>query len=133
MPMVMEFGYNKDGSLKNITFSGLNGNEFTGNVKSALELLKIENPACAFKDRVKAGEFDAMMDDEYNQIFNEVNFVSSLWHYPDAKEGEARQGEMNVLMLLANAIEAASRQHAIISREDIGCEGMDGGESCSLL
>lgn len=132
MSMVMEFGYNGDGSLKNITFQGLNGSEFTGNVKSALDLLKIENPARVFKDRVKSGEFDYMMNDEYSRILNEMKFISSLWRYPDDLE-ESKQGEMNVLMLLANAIEAASRQHAIISKEGIGCEGMDGGESCSLL
>ena len=131
--MVMEFGYRKDGSLKNITFSGLNGSEFTGNVKSALDLLKIENPVRVFKDKVKAGEFDDMMDDEYNRILNEVEFISSLWRYPDAKEGEPKQGELNVLMLLANAIEAASRQHAIISREGTECGEIDGGENCSLL
>ena len=30
--------------------------------------------------------------------------------YPDAKEGEDTVSEMNVLMLLANAIETVSRQ-----------------------
>ena len=79
MPMVMEFGYNGDGSLKNITFSGLSGREFTGNVKNALELLKIENPARVFMDRVKAGEFDTMPEDEYQQVLSAVEFVASLW------------------------------------------------------
>lgn len=119
--MVMEFGYNGDGSLKNITFQGLNGSEFTGNLKSALNLLKIENPACAFKDRVKAGEYDNMPDEEYNKILNAVDFVSSLWRYPDDPE-ESRQGEMNVLMLLANAIEAASKQYAAINSEGMPLE-----------
>ena len=74
-----------------------------------------------------------MMDDEYSRILNGMEFISSLWQYPDAQEGEPRQGEMNVIMLLANAIEAASRQHAIISRAGIGCAGVGSGESCSLL
>ncbi len=133
MPMTMEFGYSEEGSLKNITFQGLNGSEFTGNIKSALDLLKIENPVRVFKDRVKAGEFDCMMDDGYNRILSEVEFVSSLWRYPDAGEGEPRQGELNVLMLLANTIEAASRLHAIISSEGTACGGMDDDENCSLL
>ena len=128
--MVMEFGYREDGSLKNITFSGLNGNEFAGNIKSALDLLKIENPARAFMERVKAGEFDTMPEDEYQQALSAVEFVASLWRYPDAKEGEPKQGEMNVLMLLVNAIEAASRQHAIIDSYGIGCGGISSGESC---
>ena len=131
--MVMEFGYRKDGSLKNITFQGLNGSEFTGNAKSALELLKIENPVRVFMERVKAGEFDTMPEDEYQQVLSAVEFVASLWRYPDAKDGEPNQGEMNVLMLLANAIEAASRQHAVISSEGTECRGIDGGENCSLL
>lgn len=116
--MIMDWSLNEDGSLEHITFQGLSGSEFTGNVKSALELLKIENPARAFKDRVKSGEYDNMPDEEYNKILNAVEFVSFLWRYPDAREGESRQGEMNVLMLLANAIESASRQHAAISRQE---------------
>ncbi len=125
MPMVMDWKFNEDGSLEHITFQGLNGNEFTGNAKSALELLKIESPAIAFANRVKAGEYDSMLDDEYDRIYKAVGFLSSLWHYPDAKEGDLKQCEMNVLMLLANALETVSRQQAIINGQTTWCEEKD--------
>lgn len=115
MSMEMDWKFNEDGNLEHITFRGLSGSEFTGNLKSALDLLKIKNPASTFADRVKTGEFDNTLDEEYIKICEEVQYVSSLWHYPDAQEEELAQCEMNVLMLLANAIEEISRQNAIIS------------------
>lgn len=118
MSMVMDWKFNDDGSMEQITFKGLNGNEFTGNVKNALELLKIENPAAAFANRVKTGEYDNMPNDEYDNIYKAVDFMASLWRYPDAQEGDLKQCEMNVLMLLANALETVSRQQAIINRMD---------------
>ena len=125
MAMTMNFKYNEDGSMEHITFQGLNGSEFSGNLKSALELLKIENPVIAFNDKVKAGECDNMSDDEFAKLLNAMKFVSSLWRYPDAKEGEAENREMNVLMLLANVIEVASRQQAIISWQSAGYKGKE--------
>jgi len=116
MPMEMDWKFNEDGSLERITFQGLNGSEFTGNLKSALDMLKIKNPTSTFADRVKTGEFDNTLDEEYIKICEAVQYVSSLWHYPDAQEGELAQCEMNALMLLANAIEEISRQNAIINR-----------------
>lgn len=53
--MVMEYELNENGCMEHITFTGLNGNEFTGNAKSALDLLKIENPVVTFAARVKIG------------------------------------------------------------------------------
>lgn len=116
MPMEMDWKFNEDGSLEHITFQGLSGSEFTGNLKSALDLLKIKNPTSTFADRVKTGEFDNMLDEEYVQLVDNVQYVSSLWHYSDAQEGELAQCEMNALMLLANTIEEISRQNAIINR-----------------
>ena len=43
-----------------------------------------------------------------------MEFLDSLWRYPDAKFARP---EMNVLMLLANAIETVRRQQTIISRQ----------------
>ncbi|RKI37537.1 hypothetical protein D7V86_22845 [bacterium D16-51] len=106
--MTMDFQYDGHGGLEYITFRGLNGCETARDMKNALELLKIENPLRSFQDRVRAGEFDSTPDDEYEQIASTMKFVSSLWRYPDAQEGEPAQNEMNVLMLLANAVEAAS-------------------------
>ncbi len=116
MPMEMDWKFNQDGSLEHITFQGLNGSEFVGNLKSALDLLKIKNPTSTFADRVKTGEFDNMLDDEYCMIYRAIDSVSSLWYYPDVQEeDELAQCEMNVLMLLANAIEVISKQDVTIS------------------
>lgn len=122
--MTMDFQYDGYGSLEHIMFQGLNGCEFAGNLKSALELLKIENPMCSFQERVKAGEFDNMPDDEYNQIVSAVQFAATLWCYPDAQVGELAQSEMNVLMLLANAIKVASKQNAAIKRHNAARRGI---------
>lgn len=122
--MTMNFQYDDYGSLEHITFHGLDGRESVGNLKNALEQLKIDNPMRSFHDRLKAGEFDNIPDDEYLQIADAVKFVSSLWRYPDAQIGELAQPEMNVLMLLANAIESASKQNATIIRHNTGRRGI---------
>lgn len=116
MSMEMDWKFNDDGSMECISFHGLSGIELVGNLKSSLELLRIANPAVAFANRVKTGEYDSMPNDEYDNIYKAVDFMASLWRYPDAREGDLKQCEMNVLMLLANALETVSRQQAIINR-----------------
>lgn len=128
MPMVMEYEYNENGSMERISFEGLNGTENAGNLKCTLGLLKIENPAVTFAEKVKAGEYDHVPDDEFIRIRDETKFVSSLWHYPDDREGQTAECEMNALMLLANSIEAASRLHAAISGQDTGDNDWDSGK-----
>lgn len=123
--MVIEYELNENGCMEHINFTGLNGNEFTGNIKSALELLKIESPAVTFAAHVKAGEYDDTPNDEYDRIVNAVDFMASLWCYPDERESDFKQGELNVLMLLANALETVSRQQAIINGMDAGHKGRD--------
>lgn len=122
--MTMDFKYDNYGSLEHITFQGANGCEPARDLKNALELLKIDNPKRTFMDRVKAGEFDSISDDEYKQIVDAVDFAASLWRYPDAREWESAQSEMNVLMLLANAIEVASKQNATLIRRNTGNSGL---------
>ena len=122
--MKMDFQYDGHGSLEHITFQGLNGCEPVRDLKNALELMKIENPKRTFQERVKSGEFDNTPDDEYEQIVSAVDFAASLWRYPDAREGEPAQSEMNVLMLLANAIEVASKQNATLIRRNTGNSGL---------
>lgn len=122
--MKMDFNYDNYGSLEHITFEGLNGCESVRDMKNALELLKIENPKRTFQARVRAGEFDTTPEDEYLQIVDAVDFVATLWRYPDAKVGELAQPEMNVLMLLANAIELASKQNATLIRHNAARRGI---------
>lgn len=93
-------------------------------MKNTLELLKIDNPKRTFRDRVKAGEFDDTPEDEYRQIVDAVEFIATLWRYPDAQVGELAQSEMNVLMLLANAIEMCSKQNATLIRHNAALRGL---------
>ncbi len=72
---------------------------------------------CTFHSRVKTGEFDTIPDEDYRQLVDTMKFIGSLWRYPDTKEGKDTVSEMNVLMLLANAIETVSRQQSTISRQ----------------
>ena len=67
--------------------NGLNGCETVRDMKNALELLKIENPKRTFQERVRAGEFDDTSEDEYRQIVDAVEFIATLWRYPDVKVG----------------------------------------------
>ncbi len=122
--MKMNFQYDNYGSLEHITFEGLNGCETVRDMKNALELLKIENPKRTFQERVRSGEFDDTPEDEYRQIVSAVDFAATLWRYSDAKVGELAQLEMNVLMLLANAIEVCSKQNATLIRHNTGRRGM---------
>ena len=123
--MKMDFQYDY-GSLKHIAFEGLNGCESVRDLKNALELLKIENPKRTFQARVRAGEFDDTPEDEYRQIVSAVEFLATLWRYPDAQAGELAQPAMNVLMLLANAIEMCSKQNATLIRHNTGRRGIMG-------
>lgn len=122
--MKMDFQYDDYGSLEHITFEGLNGCETVRDLKNALELLKIDNPKRTFRDRVKAGEFDDTPEDEYRQIVDAVEFIATLWRYPDAQVGELAQSEVNVLMLLANAIEMCSKQNATLIRHNAALRGL---------
>ena len=101
-------------------------------MKNAMELLKVDNPKRTFRDRVKVGEFDNTPEDEYQQIVNAVEFVATLWRYPDAQVGELAQPEMNVLMLLANAIQVASKQNATLIRHNTGRRGIMGKNDGSM-
>lgn len=121
--MKMDFQYDY-GSLEHIAFEGLNGCETVRDLKNALELLKVENPKRTFQERVRAGEYDDTPEDEYKQIVDAVEFIATLWRYPDAQVAELAQPEMNVLMLLANAIEMCSKQNATLIRHKTGRRGV---------
>ena len=90
----------------------------------ARAILKIDNPKRTFMDRMKAGEFDNTSEDEFSRIVDAVDFAATLWRYPNARAGELAKSEMNVLMLLANAIKVASKQNATIIRYNEGLRGI---------
>jgi ATP-dependent protease Clp ATPase subunit len=62
---------------------------------------------------------EPMTDEEYSQMLDTIKFLQELWHYPDEPGEAPKKYEMNVLMLLANAIEALSRLNAQYQMKDI--------------
>ena len=110
----MELIYEFDPSQRivNARFEGLDGTESVTSVKDALCLLKIRNPAVKFAETVQSGGYNDTSDAEYERRLNTIEFISGLWRYPDAPKEAKTEYEMNVLTLLAAAIEALSVLHA---------------------
>lgn len=110
--MEMRYRVNEnDYSLENVTFAGLTGHEYVVSTKDALNVMKIQNPATQFSADAKAGYYDKFSDEEYEEILAAIKCVSSLWHYPGEPKDCQAQYEMNILTLLANAIELISQQN----------------------
>lgn len=110
--MELLYEMRKDGSVVNARFEGLSGCERVTSVKQALNMLKVQNPAVGFTKAVKAGMYDNVSDEEYERMLSAVERISLLWHYDgDEPADKSTRSEMNVLMLLANAIEMISRQN----------------------
>ncbi|MDE6995922.1 MAG: hypothetical protein K2P41_16150 [Lachnospiraceae bacterium] len=106
--MELIFDFDQRQGLANIGFHGLDGTESVTSIKDALRLLKIRNPAVNFAEAAKHGAYNDVPDAEYKRMLDTITFISELWRYPD-EPGEGEQKcEINVLMLLANAIEALS-------------------------
>lgn len=113
--MELRYGFNDDYSMTGVAFDGLCGCEYVTSTKAALNVLQVKNPALVLREDVKKGVFDDVPDEEFNQILATINCIKNLWRYPD--ESTLRP-EMNVLALLANAIELISRQDAALRRMD---------------
>lgn len=107
--MKMMYCFNDDTSLDQVMFDGLTGREYVTSTKDALNVMKIKNPAMDFCADAKAGVYDDVSDEAYQQMLQTIKCVKNLWHCPGDPEDSAKP-EMSVLMLLANAIELVSRQ-----------------------
>ena len=107
--MELIFDFDDRQGIVNARFDGLDGSESVTSVKDALCLLKIRNPAKAFAEDVRSGEYNDVSDTEYGRMLETVKFISSLWCYTDESREALQKYEMNALMLLANAIEALSQ------------------------
>lgn len=105
--MKLKYDFDDDSSLKGVAFDGLTGCEYVISTKDALNVMKIHNPAMDFSQDAKGGLYDEVSDEEYEQMLYTVKCVKELWRYPG--DSGVRE-EMNILMLLANAIELISRQ-----------------------
>ena len=113
--MELKYDVNSDGIIVNAHFNGLTGCERVSSLKQALELLKVENPALIFMKDVKDGVYDHFTDADYNRMLSAVEAISLLWRYEgDLPEGKTTQPSMNVMTLLANAIEMISKMHLLI-------------------
>ena len=108
--MDLVFDFDSRQGITNVRFDGLDGSESVASVKEALSLLRIRNPLMAFSDDVQEGKYNSVPDAEYNRMWDMMRFIScSMWHYPDEPTEAPQEDEMNVLMLLANTIEALSQ------------------------
>lgn len=106
--MELIFDFDQRQGLANVRFEGLDGTEGVTSIKQALSLLKIRNPVIPFTDAIKSGAYNHVPDKEYARMLETMKFISSMWRYPDEPGKAPQKCEMNVLILLANAIKALS-------------------------
>lgn len=110
--MELKYEVGADGSIINTQFEGLDGRERVTSVKQALGVLQIENPAIVFTRNAKAGLYDCISDAEYNRMLAIVEHIALLWrNNGDIPEGKSTQPHLNVMVLLANAIEMIGQMH----------------------
>lgn len=102
--MKLSYTFNKDGTIRDVEFTGCTGAEPVGNVKEALQVLRLENPHSDFCESVKRGDYNAVSDEEYYRVLATVKCLDRLFRYPDAPGDAFPRREMNVLLLLANAL-----------------------------
>ena len=88
---------------------------------------------CTFHNRVGTGEFDNIPDDDYRQVVGTMEFIGSLWRYPDAKEGENTVFQMNGLCCLAIPSKQSAGRKPLASSSNPLSAGRDGGENRPLL
>lgn len=100
--MEMDYKINPDFTLGELEFTGLTGSEHVFSVKEALSYLTIKNPVTAFAESVKNGAYAELNDDEYEEVVATMRAIVGLFRYDD--KDEETLSEMNVLMLLKNAI-----------------------------
>ena len=120
--MNLEYKTGRDFLLSDIRFdSSLTGCEDVTSTKPALELMKIRNPSTAFTNDAKRGAFDHLDETEYKALLDMVACICRLWKYPDEElpDGKSTRPELNPLMLLANAIELISIQHAALRKAGV--------------
>lgn len=109
--MQLKFKFGPDG-LNGVWFDGLDGQERVTSVSQVLTKLRVRNPAVVFTEDAKAGLFDKVSDKEYNAMLHSVECIAMLWRYKgDRPTDKSTRPEMNVLTLLANAVELISRQN----------------------
>ena len=114
--MEVTYRFSDDFSVEDVVFEGLSGLEYVTSTKDALNVMKLRNPAVDFSRNAKEGVYDELSDDEYQQALDTIKCISDLWRYPGESGEDSAKYEMNVLSLLANAIELISRQDVELRR-----------------
>ena len=116
--MKLSYQVKEDFTLQDVGFTGCSGLEPVNNVKEALEVLRLENPAVAFTEAAKAGKFNDMDDLDYRWLLSSIKCISGLFHYPDAPSDGKAEARMNVLTLLDNAIQELTRMNLILELQN---------------
>lgn len=112
--MQLKYKFGTDGLMTDAWFAGLNrsGSERVTSVSEAITRLRVENPAVTFSRAAKAGLYNKVSDEEYDSMLRSINCISVLWRYKGDKPADkTTRKEVNVLTLLANAIELLTRQN----------------------
>ena len=103
--MELHFDFDDRQGVTSVRFEGLSGTEGVTSVAQALDLMKVLNPATSFAEDVYALKYNDVTGAEYARMLDTVKLLNSIWRYPGEPEEAPPQYQMNVLMLLANAIE----------------------------
>ncbi len=102
--MKLSFTFQEDATIRDVEFTGCTGLEQVSSVKEALRFLRLDNPASAFCEAVKQGDYNDISDEEYDRLLGTVKCLFQLFRYPDDPQDAPPRREMNVLILLANAL-----------------------------
>lgn len=108
MYMQMNYVFDKYGRLSNVTFEGLSGLESVSNLKEAVNMLVLTNPAKTFAAKMKSGYYEPQSNALIERDANIANTLSGLFKL-SANDSVTRP-EMNVMMLLASAFTTIVRQ-----------------------
>lgn len=103
--MELKFDYSESGRVINLRFEGLTGCEQVSSVKEALNVMQIKNPAIAFTQDVRAGLFDSMPEQAFEQMLGDVGRVARLWRNLEEQTDKPTRQQINPLALLLNAME----------------------------
>lgn len=114
--MTLELTLAPDFTAEALCFDGLTGMERVANVKEALNVLRVQNPAIAFIQAVKDGEYNDMSDEDYKQTLESFKSITGLFHHPDKPGDASHERELNLIELLHNALIKILEQDVALRR-----------------
>lgn len=114
--MKMAYRFDKDYSVTDILFRGLDGREQVTSTKEALQLMRIRNPSVDFIADVKKGVYNNLSDEDYQKALDTIQCLQGLWRAPGEPADAKTEYEMNPLVLLSNAIQVITSQHVQLEK-----------------